>query len=113
AGTRLSRERAVVPWRGATVQRESLDYQTDLQSVTPESIKKITGLFPRSFCEIPTKTVQSLSVLEGKVRQAYARAGHESEMGTEKELKEVVRALACAKLCAHDDGVHHFGSFYN
>ena len=31
----------------------------------------------------------------------------------DEEVREYVRVLAIAKLCAHDDGIHHFGGFYN
>jgi ankyrin repeat protein len=100
----LSKEIAAVPWTYLDV-REDERMISFVDNVTPEQIETIHGIFPRTHNCIPS-SVKLLASLEEKV-------GRLMPAGTEDEIREWCRVLACAKLCAFDNGIHHFASFYN
>ncbi|CAD7927604.1 unnamed protein product [Amoebophrya sp. A120] len=113
-GQIISGERRVLPWHASYAQIEDklLNY---LQNTTPEDIAKVNGLFPRTYEEIPRDKVASLQRVDKEVRRIFAdglKCWHGGSP-TEKEIQELIRGLAVAKLCAHDDGLHHFGGLYN
>lgn len=128
AHQRISKERAVVPW-GNGISQDDARIREFLETTKSSDIEKANGLFPRTFEEIPTAAVPSLSTLEATVRKHFsARTSTKSEdcgskanisscsgsdEVSEHQIQELIRAIAVAKLCSHDDGLHHFGSFYN
>lgn len=101
----LSKEIAVVDWTCKDVWDESRTTEF-IDRFVPEEFEKIRGVFPRDFSEIPFSTVKSLGALQEKLRTLKPTE-------TVKERREWIRALACAKLSAFDNGIHHFASFYN
>lgn len=105
----LSKERAVVPWDASTAQDPGL-VRDFVGRMKAKDVEKINGLFPRTFEEIPTKHVRSLAALYENVRTSLFMCG---SLPDEEEIQEMTRCISVAKLCAHDDGLHHFGSFYN
>lgn len=154
----LTQERAVVPW-DSELAKDRGRLEHFLRTATPADFKKLNGLCPRRFEDIPP-AVKSLSKLEDTVKAYFARGGksyrsadkintkrewerdldkmcetlsskqaealrsretarraldesNSSKPMTDDEIREYVRVLAIAKLCAHDDGIHHFGGFYN
>jgi len=114
---------AVVPWTREIIYSDQL-LKHFLDTVTPVEIAKINGIFPRSYEEmtLPLQHVQSLATLEPRIRDhCHQRTSEVSKHGgsrrstttSEDEICEYMRVLGCAKLCAHDDGLHHFSVFYN
>jgi ankyrin repeat protein/tetratricopeptide (TPR) repeat protein len=100
----LSKEIAVVPWCNQDVVEEAR-LAVFLANFDPEKTHMINGIFPRNVSEMPTD-VKSISSLDEKMRTLIPAV-------SEDERAEMQRVLACAKVCAFDNGIHHFASFYN
>mmetsp|Transcript_72736 Transcript_72736/g.126266 ORF Transcript_72736/g.126266 Transcript_72736/m.126266 type:complete len:606 (-) Transcript_72736:354-2171(-) len=109
----LSKEKAVVPWTCQTIYQDNL-LKDFLETVTAEDIQKINGLHPRSYedMEAPFNHVQSLACLEDRI-QTLLKQKRSRATQPVLQVQEYLRALGCAKLCSHDDGLHHFAAFYN
>lgn len=100
----LSKEIAVVPWCYQDVVEEAR-LAVFVGNFDPEKTDMINGIFPRDVSEIPTD-IKSIASLDEKLRSLIPAV-------SEGERSEMQRILACAKVCAFDNGIHHFASFYD
>jgi len=100
----VSKEMAVVPWCSAE-HKDIYKMKACLDTISPEQIELINGIFPRAYEEIPWNATW-LAELPQKIRSL-------KESAAETQVKEWCRVLACASVCAFDNGIHHFSSFYN
>ena len=102
---KISSEVAVVPWTWLDASRPD-HINRFVTTVTCEQVQSVTGVYPRSYEQVPEEEVGPLRLLRPQIAQMLPRASKE-------DIDECIRLLGIAQLSSHDDGIHHLGSFIN
>eukprot|EP00122_Pirum_gemmata_P019544 Pgem_evm1s18291 len=103
--TFVSKELAILPWCCEDIYNTDRLRRFLSSSIAQKDMVQIKGMMPRIDSSIPQK-VASLSELPARIRSMKPNA-------SEADITNWLRVLSCAKLNAHDDGIHQFGVFYN